>query len=114
MFNHVEAVPTPLTVVTLAGHHFALRLAPLLLENLLLTSNPPQARNHREADSLVGETQRCCDTNPAFWRVDAHVEVLDVLADNLHGHAPNFNSVSFSNHAGSLRSCISHPQPRRR
>ena len=40
VFNDVESVATPLEIVTLAGHHLAMRLAILLIERRLLPTNP--------------------------------------------------------------------------
>src|SRR5882724_12026828 len=94
------------------GHHLPLRLSVLLLKALLLPANPPQASNHGQPDGFIIKAKWCGYPNTALRRVHAYVEVLDVLAYNLHGDAAHFDGVAFSNHAGSRQSDKSHPRAR--
>ena len=67
----------------LAGDHLALGLARGGLELLALPLDPRQALDDREPDLVVVEALGCGDAHASERRVDADVQVLDVLVDDV-------------------------------
>ena len=74
--------PSP-DVMGFSGDHLAFGLAGRVLELLLLLLDPRQALDDSEAHPVLAEVPGSGDTDPAGRRVDADVQVLDVLVDNL-------------------------------
>ena len=91
VLDHIEPVAPAPEVVAFAGDHLALRLAVLLLECGLLAPDPAQARDDGQPHGLIIEAQRRGHAHPPVRRVDAHVEVLDVLAHDLDGDPADFD-----------------------
>ena len=67
----------------------------------LLPLDPAQLVDHGQPHGVIVDHQRCGDSHPAIRRIDAEVQVLDVLAHHLDGHAADREVVRFSSHAGS-------------
>ena len=59
------------------------RLAVGVLQLLALALDPGQPLDDGQADVLVVEASRRGDADPAERRVDADVQVLDVLVDDI-------------------------------
>ena len=53
MLNDIESITSTFEVMALTGHQFALGLPDLLLESVLLTANPRQVRNDRQAYGFI-------------------------------------------------------------
>ena len=64
-YLHVESVTAPLKIVALTRHDLSLGLAILPRELLLLTANPPKARNYRQPHGLIVNAARRRHANPA-------------------------------------------------
>ena len=105
LYESQPVTPT-LVIMTLAAYHLPLGLANLLLEFGLPPPNPAQACSNGQPHGVVVQVQRCGHTHPAARRVDAQMEVLDVLADDLHRYAAHVDAaaVDVSSHAGPSRS----------
>ena len=74
--------PSP-DVMGFSGDHLAFGLAGGVLELLLLLLDPRQALDDSEPYPVLAEVPGRGDADPADRRVDADVQVLDVLVDDL-------------------------------
>ena len=91
IFNDVESVTPALYVVALAGEHLSLGLPFLLLQYFLLSTYPAKSGNYCQPDSLVAGMHRYGDTNAAMGGINGQVQILDILADDVHGNATDFD-----------------------
>ena len=84
-----------------AGHELPLRLALLPLELSLLPPNPSQARDKSQPHRFIVKVQRRGHPHPTTRRVDAYVEILDGLVDDLDRYPTNVEAgaCGFSSHA---------------
>jgi hypothetical protein len=101
VLDHVQPVTPALKVMALAGNVISQGLAILLPKLGLAPTDPAQARNDGQPDCVLMESQRRGHAHAAVRRVNAHMEVLDVLVDDLNGYAAHINAMPPSNHAGS-------------
>ena len=100
VLDDAEAVTPPEEVVALAADHLAFGLARLGLEparwRLIQPSLPITASRTRHRSP-----QGRGHPHPAVRRIDAEVQVLDVLADDLDGQPADVDLVLLSTHSGS-------------
>src|ERR1039458_10267076 len=78
--------------MALAFEVFAGRFAFLFAHFALLLADPTEFGNGEEADSLQFHTQRGGDAHFAGGRVDAEVDVLDVLLHDIYRDAAEFDA----------------------
>ena len=71
-------------VVAFAIQIFARRLALLLLQLLLLLLDPAELGNRKDADGVEASCATGGDAHPTGRRIDAEVDVLDVLEHHIH------------------------------
>src|SRR6266498_661828 len=94
-----------LIVMALARNKLACRLALLVLKFGLLTLNPGQPGDSKEAHSLVVDPQWRSHTYPSSWWVDSEMQVFDVFAYYINDEAVNGDLVFLlSTHPDSLLS----------
>jgi hypothetical protein len=87
--DDVQPVPRAPDVVRLAGHHLADRLALGRPQLLLVLLDPWESVYYREAHLIVVELLGGGNPHPTHGRIDADVEVLDVLVDDIDVNACN-------------------------
>src|SRR5574337_73259 len=100
--------------MALPGNHLASRLTILLLKIRLLPTNPSQTRDYSQSNSIIIETKRHSHADTSPRRIHAHVEILDVLANDLDWDASHLDDMSLSSHVDSPQSCRSSQQGHRR
>ena len=96
LIDDIEAIAVTLKVVAFAGDVFPRRLALLPFKLGLLTFDPGEFGNHGEAHGFIVDAQRRSDAHPAIGWIDSEVQVLDVLANHLHGEAMNGDLMGLS------------------
>jgi len=99
--NHQETTTPPEEVVALTADHLSLGLARLGLVSRPLTPDPPELADDRQPHRVIADPARNSHPNPTVGWVDAKVEVLDVLPDDLNREAPDGELMSFNTHADS-------------
>ena len=87
--------------MALAAHHLPPRLARLVREPGPLPLDPAQLADHRQPDGVIRDGQRRGHPHAAVRRIDAEVQVLDGLADDLHRQAADGDLAALSIHSGS-------------
>lgn len=96
-------------IVCFTADHLPLGLAGLLLEATALLADPAQAVDDGHAHRFVVHRQRSRNPHPAFRRVHAQMQVLDVLAHHFDAEACNLQAVTLSRHADSSPAPVPHP-----
>lgn len=102
--DHIQPVAPPLEVVALTRHELASRLAILSLELCPLSANPGQPRDDGEPHRVVIQAKRRGDAHPPLRGIDAQVQVLDVLADDLDLNTADLDAGAFSTHVAPSQS----------
>ena len=82
--DHAEPIPPAEEVVALAADHLAFGLAGLCGEARPLALDPAELADDRQTDRIVGHRERHGHAHAAVRRVDAQMQVLDGLADDVH------------------------------
>src|SRR5260370_28945697 len=75
LINHIEQVTVTLIVVALTANKFSCRLALLSFKLSLLTLDPCQLRNNKEAYSLIIYAQWCRHSYPTVWWINTKMKV---------------------------------------
>src|SRR5262249_41061967 len=83
-FDHLEQVALPPEVMAFTVQILARGFAFLLLELLLLLFDPTQLGNGEDADSVEAHPGRGRNAYPAARRVNAQVDVFDILEYDIH------------------------------
>ena len=78
-----EAVALPKKVVALAANYLPLGLPRLGFEFRPLAVDPAELADHRKPDGVIAHPQRRRHAHAAVRRVDAEMQVLDALPDDL-------------------------------
>src|SRR5699024_1604232 len=78
-FHHLEPPSNAPYVVGLPRHHLTPGLPQRVLQLLALPLDPRQPLNHGQANLAIIKPLRCGDADAPLRRVDADMEVLDVL-----------------------------------
>ena len=82
-----EPIAPPQEIVALAADHLPLGLARLGFKLRLLSLDPAQLADHRQPHCVIADRQGCRHPHPAVGWIDAEVQVLDGLADDLNRQA---------------------------
>jgi len=101
--DDLEPMAASADVVRLRRDHLSFGLPLGGLELVALALDPRQALHDGQTDVLVVELGRGGHTNPAHWRVDADVQVLDVLVDNVDVYAADREVSATSTHGAFTR-----------
>ena len=105
--DYIQPVAPSLEVVALARDEFTPRLAVLSLELRPLPANPGQPGDHGQPHRVVVEAQWRGDPDSSLWGVDAQVQVLDILADDLDLDAADLDAGAVSTHVAPSQSRVS-------
>src|SRR5260370_1265461 len=89
--------------MALARNILSCRLALLVLKRSLLTLDPCQLGNDKEAYSLIIYPQRCSYPYPTGWWIDSKMKVLDILANHINDETMYGDLVLLSTHLDSSR-----------
>jgi len=99
--DDAEAISLPEKIMTLAADHFAGGLPRLSFKSGPVSLNPTELADHGQPHRFVADPQRRGNAHAAVGRVDAKMQVLDVLADYLDPQAVDRDLSSLSSHADS-------------
>src|SRR5207249_2328097 len=94
-----QQVPLAPQVVAFPFDVFPTRLALLRAELRLLLPDPGKLRNCEDPDGVEAHPLRGGDAHAASGRVDAEMDVLDVLQDHVHSDVTELNLRYVSTHA---------------
>jgi len=89
LLDDPQTEATTPNIVRLSCDHLSTRLALGRPQPLTVPLDPRQALNYGEPDLIVAELSWCRYPHPAQRWVDANVEVLDVLVDDVYLDAAN-------------------------
>src|SRR5437870_10327371 len=70
-------------IVSFTAHHLTRRLAWLLFESSLLSPDPAELADHRQAHCFVADSEWCCNTNTSRRWIDPQVKIFYVFSHNL-------------------------------
>src|SRR6266566_4206834 len=87
--------------MALAGNKLTGRLALLALKLRLLTLDPCQLGNSKEAYSLIIYSQWCSHPYPTSWWIDTKMKVFDVLANHINDKTIYADLMLLSTHLDS-------------
>ena len=90
--NDLEQVAFAPDVVAFTVEEFTGGFAFLLLEFVLLFANPGQFGDGKDADGIEAHVRRGRDGHASRGRVDAEVDIFDVLAHDGHQHVAELDS----------------------
>src|SRR5262245_29230655 len=97
----MQAITPSQEIVALSPDHLSLGLPGLRIKSCALTFDPPELADDRAAHRIVGHPERRGHTYPTCWWVDAEMQVLDRLADNLNLQPADRDNLAISIHSGS-------------
>ena len=101
ILNNSEAVRPPPHVVGLAIDHLALALPGLILDLLALPAYPARRETTARRMASSSSDGRSGDANTSKRRVDADVEILDLLANDVDIEIGDADDRGASSHLGS-------------
>jgi hypothetical protein len=87
LLHHLEQVASTPDVVALAVEVLASALPFLVAQLLLLLLDPAELGDGEQPNCVQAHLRRSRDAHPAGGRVDAQMDVLDVLPHHLHADA---------------------------
>src|SRR5688572_15786766 len=95
---HSQPIPPPQEVMTLTRDHLARRLPCLVCECRLLPPDPAQTGNNSQSHGVVAQAARRSYAYTAGRRIDAKMQVLDILSYDLDAKAAYQQLVATSTH----------------
>ena len=101
-FAHLEQIAPAPDVVPITIQIFAIGLAILLTELCLMLLDPVELGHRIDPDGIELHPCRRGDADPAGGRMDAQVDVLDLLEHHINGNAADLDLPNI--HAAGRRS----------